>query len=360
MYTPHRLRLTRPLVRANGLATFVLALAAGLGACDEQGPTSPSGSPASDEEISRSAGSASASALMPAIGDGDLVAIKKWSTASGTTELHALSRNSLYQSFSMQTGTVLHPTDGLWAFAVADWDDDDPNWFRLDVVGIKKANTGSGHTEVHVLSGKDNYSKFLHQWATALPETGGNYEFAIADWNKDHYYDLIAVKKNGTGTGRTEIHILSGATGFQTYLLQIGTALPATDVSWTFQVADWDGRGTPDLIGVKRSGTASGRTEVHILSGESNFQQFVLRVATPIEQTMFNWSFLVQFWDNDYVPDLIGVKRANTGTGKTEVHVLSGASRFQGFLQQTGTALGPTGAEWTFATAVPRIHLPIN
>jgi hypothetical protein len=369
MNTSPHLYLASSLARHASLAALVLTLAAGLSACDEQEPTGPGGptspasapsTPAADGGMPGSAAPASASAGIPAIGDNDLVAIKKGATASGSTELHSLSRNSLFQSFDLQTPTALHPTDGLFAFAVADWDDDDPTWFRLDLVGIKKANTGSGHTEVHVLSGKDNYSKFLHQLPTALPETGANYEFALADWNNDHSYDLIAVKKSSTGTGRTEVHILSGATGFKTYLLQTGTALHTTDVSWTFQVADWDGRGTPDLIGIKRSGTGSGRTEVHILSGESNFQQFVLQVATPIEETMFNWSFLVTRWDNDYVPDLIAVKQANTGTGKTEVHVLSGASKFQQFLMQTGTALGPTGANWAFATPVPRIHAQIN
>jgi hypothetical protein len=303
---------------------------------------------------------ATASATVAAILDYDLVAIKKSSTASGFTELHALSRNSLFQSFTLQVRTALHPTDGTWAFAVADWDDDDPNYYRLDLVGIKKASTGSGRTEVHVLSGKDNYSRFLHHIPTALPETGANFEFALADWNRDGRYDLIAIKKSSTGTGRTEVHILSGATGFKTYLLQTGTALHPTDGTWTFMVADWDRKGRPDLIGIKKSQTGSGRTEVHILSGESTFRQFVLQVPTPIEQTGANWTFLVNYWDNDYVPDLIGVKKSNTGTGRTEVHALSGSSSFQRFFIQTGTALGVTGSNWAFATAAPRIHIPIN
>jgi hypothetical protein len=366
MKTWPNLYLTSALPRHAAVAALVLTLAVGLSACDEHestGPSSPPSPATGEADLPGTAATTSTSALIQAIGDRDLVAIKKSSTASKSTEIHALSRDNLFQSFNLQTPTALHPTDYTWAFALADWDGgDDWEWFRMDLVGIKKSNTGSGHTEVHVLSGKDNYSRFLLQAPTALPETYGNYEFALADWNSDHYYDLIAIKKSSTGTGRTEVHILSGKDNFKTYLLQTGTALHTTDLSWAFVLADWDRKGRPDLIGIKKSNTGSGRTEVHILSGESGFQRFVLQAATALPQipTLENWTFVVNEWNNDGVPDLIGVKRSNTGTGKTEVHALSGASNFQRFFIQTGTALGPTGIDWTFATPVPRIHLQIN
>jgi hypothetical protein len=221
----------------------------------------------------------------------------------------------------------------------------------MDLVGIKKLGA-SGHTEVHVLSGKDDFASFLYQVATVLPQTGRNFEFALTYWDKDAYPDLVAIKKSSTGTGRTEIHILSGASGFQRYLLQIGTALHPTDDTWQFAVADWDRKGQADLIGIKKSGTGSGRTEVHILSGESNYQQFVLQVATPIEPTGANWTFVVR--DSYPRPDLIGIKRYLTGTGTTEVHILSGAANFQSFLLQTGTALQPVASGWEFVTGAKR------
>ena len=365
MNTSSKCHLTSTLARHASVTILVLMVVTGLSACDERSPTGPAisstpPSAASDTgDLASTVPTVSANFVLQAIGDHDLVAIKKASTASNSTELHSLSRSNLFQSFDLQTPTALHPTDYNWAFALADWDgQDDPAYFRMDLVGIKKSNTGSGHTEVHVLSGKDTYSKFLLQVPTALPETYGNYEFAIADWNNDKYYDLIAIKKSSTGTGRTEVHILSGQDNFKTYLLQTGTALHSTDISWSFVLADWDRKGTPDLIGIKKSQTGTGRTEIHILSGESRFQQFVLQVATPLAQipTLENWTFLVDDWNGDYFPDLIGVKRSNTGTGKTEVHALSGASSFQSFLTQTGTALGPTGTQWAFAIPVPRIH----
>jgi hypothetical protein len=282
------------------------------------------------------------------------VVIRKSSTPSGFTELHPLGRTSEYRDFLFHKSTALHPTDSTWAFAAADWYLDD--YCSLDLVGIKKAGTGSGRTEIHVLSGQGDFAKFLYQGATALPETGRNFEFALTDWDQDGRFDLVAIKKSSTGTGRTEVHILSGASGFQRYLLQIGTALHPTDDTWTFAVADWDRKGRPDLIGIKKSGTGSGRTEVHILSGESNYQQFVLQVATPIEQTGANWTFLVRDVspNSPSPPDLIGIKRYLTGTGTTEVHILAGAAKFQSFLLQTGTALQPVGSSWDFVIGAKR------
>ena len=50
-----------------------------------------------------------------------------------------------------------------------------------------------------------------------------------------------------------------------TFIVQTGTALEETDQTFDFAVADWDGDGKPDLIVIKKSNTGSGSTEVHIL-----------------------------------------------------------------------------------------------
>lgn len=47
-----------------------------------------------------------------------------------------------YQAFRLQTGTALHPTDQTFEFGVAT---------NGDVFAIKKSGTGSGTTEIHVL-----------------------------------------------------------------------------------------------------------------------------------------------------------------------------------------------------------------
>jgi hypothetical protein len=102
---------------------------------------------------------------------------------------------SNYQSFRLQTGTALHETADNFAFGVL------PNG---DLVAIKKSGTGSGKTEVHILSAASNYQSFRLQTGTALHETGGNFDFGVLPNG-----DLVAIKKSGTGSGKTEVHFLA-------------------------------------------------------------------------------------------------------------------------------------------------------
>src|SRR5262245_52231329 len=118
------------------------------------------------------------------------------------------------------------------------------------VVAIKKRGTGTHTTEIHVLNDNDPKT-FTLQIPTALHEVGGNFEFAIADWNHDGQPDLIAIKKNGTGTGTTEVHVLDGHT-LNAFLVYSGTALHETGDDFAFAVADWNGDGHPDIIAIKK------------------------------------------------------------------------------------------------------------
>ena len=62
------------------------------------------------------------------------------------------------------------------------------------------------------------------------------------------------------------------ANPFSGFVLHTGTALHETDNTFASLVADWDRDGRPDLIEVKKSNTGTNSTEVHILSGASNFR----------------------------------------------------------------------------------------
>ena len=165
--------------------------------------------------------------------------------------------------------------------------------------------------------------KFILQTGTALHETDDTFDFAMADWDRDAMQDLIAIKKSNTGSNSTEVHVLSGASNFQQFILQTGTALHETDGTFAFAVADWDGDGKPDLIAIKKSNTGSNSTEVHVLSGASNFQQFILQTGTALHETDGTFAFAVADWDGDGKPDLIAIKKSNTGSNSTEVHILA-------------------------------------
>jgi hypothetical protein len=92
-------------------------------------------------------------------------------------------------------------------------------------------------------------------------------DFTMADWNGDGHLDLIAIKKSNTGANRTEVHILSGASNFQDFILQTDTALHTTDNTFDFAMVDWNGDGRPDLVAIKKKNTTTKRTEVHVLAG---------------------------------------------------------------------------------------------
>jgi hypothetical protein len=156
---------------------------------------------------------------------------------------------SSYSRFRLQTGTALHETGSNFAFGVL------PNG---DLVAIKKSGTGSGKTEVHILSASSNYQSFRLQTGTALHETGDNFAFGVLPNG-----DLVAIKKSGTGSGKTEVHILSASSNYQSFRLQTGTALHETGDNFAFGVLP-----NGDLVAIKKSGTGSGKTEVHILAAQ--------------------------------------------------------------------------------------------
>lgn len=229
----------------------------------------------------------------------DVIAIKKRDTGTDSTEVHVLSAASSYQEFSLQTGTPLAETGDDFDFVLS---------ASRDLFAIKKKDTASGSTELHVLSAKSQYSEFILHTATALTKTGDEFEFEIAPND-----DLIAIKKRGTGSETTEVHVLSAASGYQEFSLQTGTALAETGDDFTFLLAR-----NGDLIALKKSDTGTGSTEAHVLSAADNYSTFSLQTGTDLQETDDSYAFLVA--QNN---DIIVLKKSETGTDTTEVHRLS-------------------------------------
>lgn len=229
----------------------------------------------------------------------DVIAIKKSDTGTDSTEVHVLSAASRYQEFSLQTGTPLAETGDDFDFVLSG---------SRDLYAIKKSGTASGTTELHVLSAKSQYQKFILHTATALHETDDDYEFEIAPND-----DLIAIKKNGTGSGTTEVHVLSAASGYQEFALQTGTALHETDDTFTFVLAR-----NRDLVALKMSDTGTTSTEAHVLSAADNYASFSLQTGTDLQETDDSYGFLMA-----QNRDIVVLKKRDTGTDSTEIHVLS-------------------------------------
>jgi hypothetical protein len=234
------------------------------------------------------------------------------------------SRVVPYGEFLIQTGTALGQVeDGNGDFLMADFDQDG----IPDLVFIKRRNTASNSIEVHVLSGSSNFQEFVQHTGTPLGQVeDGNGDFLMADFDQDGIADLVFIKRRNSGTNTIEVHVLSGSSNFQEFIQQTGTALAQVeDANGNFLTADFDQDGTPDLVFIKRRNTGTNTIEVHILSGSSNFQDFIVQTGTPLGQVEDgNGDFLMADFDQDGIPDLVFIKRRNTSTNTIEVHILSG------------------------------------
>jgi hypothetical protein len=169
---------------------------------------------------------------------------------------------SNFQELILQTGTSFDNADDTVKFLMNDWN----GGGRPDLIAIRKSNTETDETEVHILSGASNFQDSILQTKTALHSTDSMLDFTMADWNGDGHLDLIAIKSN-TETDGTGVHILSGASNFQDFILQTDTALHTTDNTFDFAMVDWNGDGRPDLVAIKKKNTNTKRTEVHVLAG---------------------------------------------------------------------------------------------
>ncbi|MCJ1396806.1 hypothetical protein MMC18_009698 [Xylographa bjoerkii] len=222
---------------------------------------------------------------------------------------------------------------------------------KPDLIFIKTANTGSKQVEVHIASASSNYAeRVLETGTTFAQESNGTW--LVADYTGDGKPDLIYIKTKDTGTGTVEVHVASEASGYQQRVLETGTTFGLEyDGVWT--MADTTGDGKLDLIFIKIANTPSGRVEVHIASGASNYQSRILETATTfVNETDGTW--LLVPWAQKRQPggptlpqDLVFIKTANTGTNTVEVHVASAASKFQTRVFEQGTTFAPeTDGTW--------------
>ena len=261
----------------------------------------------------------------------------------------ALEPNRFY--FTLQTPTMLHETKDQFSLLMGDTDKKGPP----DLIAVKKTGTSDENIEVHILYGAYNYQNFLLRIATRnftpLRSWIEQLDFTLTDWNGDGTLDLVVIKKSHTGTNSTEVHIFSGASKFQTIMLQIGTKLEETDDTWTFGMGKWTAGQRPDLFAIKKSDTESNTTEVYVLCGDDNFQTIVLHTDTGLPETDSKYAFVVTDWNGDGRPDLVAVRKGESSRKCAEVHVLSGASRYKDFLLRAETPLFQSSGSCEFAVA---------
>lgn len=204
-----------------------------------------------------------------------------------------------------------------WDFRLADWNHDQ----YFDLVGIYSGGTGSGKTEIHVAAGgpgASNFQTFAAHIATAFPQAGSEVEFEVLDWNRDGATDIVAIKKDGA-SGRTELHVLNGASGLQSFIQQTATVFLNTGDAWSFEISDWNGDLAYDLVGIKRFGGGSHTTELHVANGAQGLQSFWLQTGTDLEETSESFAYKVLDFDDQAPKDLIAIWKEGGASGKAEV-----------------------------------------
>jgi hypothetical protein len=274
-------------------------------------------------------------------------------SASGKTEVHILGAASNYSSAIGSYASALHETFPLnWQFSVNDYNQD--GWG--DVFSVAMSGTATKKTQLHILDGASGYSAFSLHAATALHETSpSEWQLAVSDVDYDGKADLVAVRLKNSATKKTEVHVLDGSTNYSTYTAHGITPLGESDPSqWSFSPIDYNRDGKVDVMAVKFKETASGKAEVTIIDGASGYTTTIGPFITAFSEASASQS---QLWGVDYNGDdrgdLMAVQRTGTATKKTEVHVLDGKSNYGTALLHGVTPWGETNASsWWFAPSL--------
>ena len=188
-------------------------------------------------------------------------------------------------------------------------------------------------------------TRVLETGTTFANETDG--VWTLTDWTGDgRHQDLIFIKTGNTGTGRVEVHVASGASQYQQRIWESGsTFLPETDGTW--MMADFTGDGkVNDLIYIKTAHCGSCRVEVHVASAASGYKTRVLETPTVfLPRNDGTWTMADTTGDGKL--DLIFIQTSNTNFGKVEVHIASGASNYGELVLNTSTVFeNDNGGTW--------------
>ena len=240
--------------------------------------------------------------------------------------------------------TPLKETDENWEFLLGDYN----NNGILDLYCIKKKNTRNNSTEVHILDGKNDFKTFLLHTTTRLHETDDDFQFLLGDYNQNGKLDLYCIKKNDTGTNSTEVHILDGNDRYKSFLLHTGTKLHETGDNFQFLLGDFNKNGILDLYCIAKYNTGSNFTEVHILNGNDNFQSFLYQNRTPLHEVGDSYDFKLDDYNKDGKLDLYCIKKFGTGTNCTEISIIRGNDNYQSVITSFPTKLPETDKDFSF------------
>jgi surface antigen len=210
---------------------------------------------------------------------------------------------------------------------------------RADIVIVKDVDQDTRRIEADVLSGKTGYTGWLSQSQTAAYDLKYTDQLLMGDVNGDGHADLVIAETFATGSGKIAIHVLSGATNYTSWLMHASTAAEYLSASDQLLMGDVNGDGKADLIIISSGDTDSGKTEAHILDGATNYTTWLYHTATPADYLNSYDKALMGDVNGDGKADMIIVTTQKTNSGKVEVNVLSGATGYATWLAHGITTL---------------------
>jgi hypothetical protein len=246
---------------------------------------------------------------------------------------HLLNRSTGFTSFLHNLQTV-QPVN---ADSATDWSVEDANGDRVDDLFLVYSNPVSGKVEVHILNGATNYTSYLGNYATVQSTFADNLtDFAVEDANADGKADVFLVFSN-PNSGKVEVHILNGATNYTSYLGNYATVQSTfADNLTDFAVEDANADGKADVFLVF-SNPNSGKVEVQILNGATNYTSYLGNYATVQSTFADNLTdFAVKDANADGKADVFLVF-SNPNSGKVEVHILNGATNYTSYVGNYAT-----------------------
>jgi len=227
-----------------------------------------------------------------------------------------------------------------------------------DLVFLKTSNTPSGRVEVHVAPGATQYQARGLEIATTFANEGdGTWGLVNNDPGTGALPDLYFIKTRNTPSGRVEVHIASAASNYQARTIETATTF-ANEPGGVWALVRHAGGGLPDLVFVKTSDTPDGRVEVHIASGASRWQARTLEVPTSFaSERNGTWGIVAD--PAGSFPDLYFIKTANTPGGNVEVHIASGASQYQRRTLEVATDFrNEADGAWSLLPNLPQTSVP--
>lgn len=151
-----------------------------------------------------------------------------------------------------------------------------PNTKQINAFAIRHTRTKSGKIEINQSSLKDRNTKFQKtKISSAAVRAEDQTKFALADHNQDSVLDLYIFKVAGTKSGKTEISVLDGASDYTKQLVNSVSSLPSHSVEdVNYRVADKNNDHRPDIFRITLPNKQH-KTKFEVLDGSKQFSSLL-------------------------------------------------------------------------------------